>query len=423
MVIRIRWENNIVWPLLMLYMLQFFFGAHKAVFAVCLLWMAYLTIKNSSFTVMLPRVSGLLFFCIVIVGSIFVGFFANEFNDVVRDIFYSCQSILIITLGYLYCRLDNKKSIKKTLYVAGIIMSVITLIRIIINIPNLSDLDSVRSIGNLNVYEVAMIVSIMIADKILLKKVIFSKTKDWLAIFIMLIKIIISMGRTEMVSMVIMVGIIFVMDIYFSKKKSRDILKIGGVLLLAAALIVAMYAVLPQEAKDEFTTKIDNSFNEVEADLEYDNFIEAISHWRGFEIDQAQKQWKNSDVMTQLIGGGFGTFIKMKYLPSEYTEDMHKGNSISILHNTYYTLLIKCGLIGVAAILWLYVSNLLLVFRPKYRRNKEQLATLCALTAAIMFMSYIVMANYNGGMYITWGIMTGWTNALIRNNNNEKTLT
>ena len=59
-------------------------------------------------------------------------------------------------------------------------------------------------------------------------------------------------------------------------------------------------------------------------------------------------------------------------------------------------------------------ANILPVFRKKYVKYRPELIVQCAITAAMMFMSYLVMANYNVSMYITWGIMTGWTNALIR---------
>lgn len=414
MVIRLRIDKQIVWPLVAMYILQFFFGANKVVYVASLIWLSFLMIRENSMIITLPRVGGLVFYFIVIVTTLIVGMFINEPRDVIKDIYYISQPVIIIVVGYLYEGLDNGKSIKRTLYLIGTVISIVTLFRVLVNIPNLTDLESIRNIANLSVHEVAFIAAIMFGDKILSKKIIFGNVIDWLVLGLMVVKIIISMGRTELVSIVAMIGIILVFNVFYSKQKWTFIFKIIGIIASVSVMVVGIYVALPEEAKEQFSSKVDNSFQEIESDLDYDNYIDAIQHWRGFEIDQARKQWKNSNIITQIVGGGLGTYIKVKYLPSEFTEDMYKGHSIALLHNAYYTLLIKGGVLGMVALIWLYVANILPVFRKKYKKYRPELVTQCAITAAMMFMSYLVMANYNVSMYIAWGIMTGWTNALIR---------
>lgn len=46
MIIRLKIDRQIVWPLVALYMLQFFFGAHKVVYVVSLIWLASLDGKG-----------------------------------------------------------------------------------------------------------------------------------------------------------------------------------------------------------------------------------------------------------------------------------------------------------------------------------------------------------------------------------------
>ena len=414
MVIRLRIDKQIVWPLVAMYILQFFFGANKVVYVASLIWLSFLMIRENSMIITLPRVGGLVFYFIVIITTLIVGIFINEPRDVIKDIYYISQPVIIIVVGYLYEGLDNGKSIKRTLYLIGTVISIVTLFRVLVNIPNLTDLESIRNIANLSVHEVAFIAAIMFGDKILSKKIIFGNVIDWLVLGLMVVKIIISMGRTELVSIVAMIGIILVFNVFYSKQKWTFIFKIIGIIASVSVMVVGIYVALPEEAKEQFSSKVDNSFQEIESDLDYDNYIDAIQHWRGFEIDQARKQWKNSNIITQIVGGGLGTYIKVKYLPSEFTEDMYKGHSIALLHNAYYTLLIKGGVLGMVALIWLYVANILPVFRKKYKKYRPELVTQCAITVAMMFMSYLVMANYNVSMYIAWGIMTGWTNALIR---------
>lgn len=87
--------------------------------------------------------------------------FSNEVRDVVKDIYYISQPVIIITIGYLYEGLNNGKSIKRTLYLIGTFISIVTLFRVLVNIPNLTDLVSVRNIANLSVYEVTFVATIM----------------------------------------------------------------------------------------------------------------------------------------------------------------------------------------------------------------------------------------------------------------------
>lgn len=58
----------------------------------------------------LPRVNGLLYYSIVIVMAIVIGMFSNEVRDVVKDIYYISQPVIIITIGYLYEGLNNGKA-------------------------------------------------------------------------------------------------------------------------------------------------------------------------------------------------------------------------------------------------------------------------------------------------------------------------
>ena len=148
--------------------------------------------------------------------------------------------------------------------------------QVLVNIPNLTDLESVRNIANLSVYEVTFVATIMFGDKILSKKVIFGNIMDWVMLGLMVVKVIISMGRTELVSIVAMIGIILVFNVFFSKQKWTFIFKIIGIVAAVAVMVIGIYIALPEEAKEQFSNKINYSFQEIETDLDYDNYIDAI---------------------------------------------------------------------------------------------------------------------------------------------------
>ena len=257
MVIRLRIDKQIVWPLVAMYILQFFFGANKVVYVASLIWLSFLMIRENSMIITLPRVGGLVFYFIVIVTTLIVGMFINEPRDVIKDIYYISQPVIIIVVGYLYEGLDNGKSIKRTLYLIGTVISIVTLFRVLVNIPNLTDLESIRNIANLSVYEVAFIATIMFGDKILSKKIIFGNVIDWLVLGLMVVKIIISMGRTELVSIVAMIGIILVFNVFYSKQKWTFIFKIIGIIVFIMIKfkydIIALLCILPHNK--EYSTQ------------------------------------------------------------------------------------------------------------------------------------------------------------------------
>ena len=72
MVIRLRIDKQIVWPLVAMYILQFFFGANKVVYVASLIWLSFLMIRENSMIITLPRVGGLVFYFIVIVTTLIV---------------------------------------------------------------------------------------------------------------------------------------------------------------------------------------------------------------------------------------------------------------------------------------------------------------------------------------------------------------
>lgn len=414
MVIRIRWKNDIIWPLLILFMIRFYTGKHELIFVLSLVWILTLTVRNHKFVLCLPRIKGLLLYVTVIAVSTFIGAMYNETRDVIKDIFYISQTVAIMIVGYQYYYIRKPKDIKKTLYIVGFLMAIIPLIRVVINISEITDLTSIRSIASKDVYEVAFIFAILLVDKLVINRVIFTKTIDWIIAIVMVLDVAVSMGRTELIATISMVFTILLLNILIGENKGKKILNVGGVLIFMILLIGTIYMILPESIQGEFQAKLDKSFNEVNNDLEYDNYAEAIQHWRGFEIEQAKEQWKEAPIWQEMIGQGFGTYIKVKYIPNEFTEDMSKGNSIALLHNAYYTLLVKCGILGTIALIWLYLSNILQFFTIKEKWLKKEAITIVAITVGMILMSYVVNGNFGGRMWITWGIMVGWINAEIR---------
>lgn len=414
MIIRIKWKNDIMWPLLIIFMVRFYTENYQLAFILDVIWMMTMIFKNGKIAFHLPRVKGMLLFVAMIVISAYIGGLSNDVRDIVKDVFYVAQTLVIIMIGYQCYYLKKTKDIKKTLYIAGLGMAIFSVGRVILNITQITDMHSIREISSREVYEVAFILCILLADKLVMNRVIFTNTIDWVAAALMLLNVILSMGRAQIVSMFAMIVAMLIFNVLIGKNRAGRLVKLSISVAILVIISFLLYLALPQNIQDEFNDKMTVSFNEISSDEDYDGYMKAIQHWRGFEIEQAKIQWEKAPVWQKILGEGLGTYIQVKYIPSEFTEDMHRGKSIALLHNAYYTLLIKGGLLGTFSLIWLYISNIIPFFKVKNYYLKRETIVMAMITVGMMIMSYIVNGNFGFRTWIAWGIMIGWINAEIR---------
>lgn len=414
MIIRIKWKNDIMWPLLIIFMVRFYTENYQLAFILDVIWMMTMIFKNGKIAFHLPRVKGMLLFVAMIVISAYIGGLSNDVRDIVKDVFYVAQTLVIIMIGYQCYYLKKTKDVKKTLYIAGLGMAIFSVGRVILNITQITDMHSIREISSREVYEVAFILCILLADKLVMNRVIFTNTIDWVAAALMLLNVILSMGRAQIVSMFAMIVAMLIFNVLIGKNRAGRLVKLSISVAILVIISFLPYLALPQNIQDEFNDKMTVSFNEISSDEDYDGYMKAIQHWRGFEIEQAKIQWEKAPVWQKILGEGLGTYIQVKYIPSEFTEDMHRGKSIALLHNAYYTLLIKGGLLGTFSLIWLYISNIIPFFKVKNYYLKRETIVMAMITVGMMIMSYIVNGNFGFRTWIAWGIMIGWINAEIR---------
>ena len=87
-------------------------------------------------------------------------------------------------------------------------------------------------------------------------------------------------------------------------------------------------------------------------------------------MQAAIKQRISSNFFEKIIGSGLGRGIHIDYIPYSWSE-MVENNQIPLLHNGYYTVLIKIGILGVLALLTIFLSSLKKGIAGIKRRNRE----------------------------------------------------
>ena len=109
-----------------------------------------------------------------------------------------------------------------------------------------------------------------------------------------------------------------------------------------------------------------------------------------------------------------GKGVEIQYVPYSWTGIVDE-NEIPLLHNGFYTILIKGGIIGLISLLWLFIGNAKKGMQAfKYRNNKVYPNILVAISVAAIANTYVVRGPVQQGTFLVWSLLIGWINSWIR---------
>ena len=172
MVIKINIHNEIVWPVMGFLLLSYYGISGQWLFILSVVWLIYLSVRNHSLVATVPRIYGFPLYMVFAIMAGIIGLMTNNTRDVAKDIFYTFPAIIIMMIGYLYNKYDKNdgKSITKTLYISGFLITVCSFISLMAQISSVSDLSVFRNIMGNQVYETTLIFAIMLSEKVIGKK-------------------------------------------------------------------------------------------------------------------------------------------------------------------------------------------------------------------------------------------------------------
>src|SRR5699024_3872077 len=109
-----------------------------------------------------------------------------------------------------------------------------------------------------------------------------------------------------------------------------------------------------------------------------------------------------------------GSGIYLEYVPYTW-KAMVEDNKIPLLHNGYYTILIKGGVIGIGALIWLMLGNVFLGFKLLKKRQdiKGELIIMIALEIIYLVLTAVVRGAVTQNINIVWTLLIGWISADI----------
>lgn len=367
--------------------------------------------------IIFPNIAGLRFYLFFVLYSTVIGLALYGTRNVARDLYYVMPAIVLIILGYYFRVMHGREvSIMKTMVLCGVIVSISAIINCFKNVSVMTNFEGMRGIFDVGSYHV--LCSFIIVFTVLFTNIkinLFKKEINYFCFIIMFIQLLLSLSRSAWIGVAIGCVSVLLLDLYNSGDIINFAKKIMAISIFVLLGGVFFFNAAPKSIVEEFTEKFDKTTEELNSGQEFSSVGDTMNNWRGYENQCAKKQWEQSPIMEELIGGGMGKGIVLEYVPYTWKE-MVENDEIPLLHNGYYTILIKGGIVGFLALIWFMVSNILLGLRLLKKRVdiKFELVILIALEIVYLVLTYVVRGPVTQNVNIIWSILIGWISADIR---------
>lgn len=415
-ILKINLESykKIIWPLVLLVFLQMQGVSNKMLFLIQLAYIGIIILSGRK--IIIPKITGITPYFIFVIYSVVVGLIMYQTRSVARDIYYILPTIVIIVLGYYYYIIEgkNNKSIEATIIIISLIYSLNCFSKALSDMSIIGDFDQMKTVFSNGVYEVTLGCIILFYYIFFTRKVVFTRIIDRLIFSILFMNIVMSMSRIAIIEGV--TGIVVIGGIYaWSNKDFWKIIKRVGLIIITIILVITIgTSLLPSEAREKLTEKFEKSFEEIDSEQEFVEVDDAMANWRGYEIYSVQQQWIKSNVLVRFFGAGLGKGVELELIPYTW-EDMVENGEIPLLHNGFYTLLPKGGIIAVIAVLWFFLQTIYMGIKMiKTKKFVDNGILIVCISIMMIVNMYVVRGIVAQNVGLVFPLLVGWTNAKIR---------
>jgi len=278
-----------------------------------------------------------------------VALFSAQFTDhksyvYFKDISYLLKPMLGLAVGYNICKIIGK-DLFRTVILTGVLLATIHIATILICffVFKITTMHLLRHYGGyFNDYEIYTLVLLIFAKQFEIK--IKPQTR-MLFIVLLSVSAFLYLARTNMIQFVVLVMAI----------KGYFILNVRNVkyLLVATSLVVTAYAAIyysnpsrKGEGLEAFLYKIKIApIESFKTKINEEDWKDFNDNYRSFENIITVRQVTDRGFPTILIGKGMGSTIDLGR--EMWTNDQEFIRYVPELHNTYMTMYLKAGLIGV----------------------------------------------------------------------------
>lgn len=412
-------KENIIWQLVIVYLLQCYLLPYQVFFMLSLGILLWECIK-SHFRVPVVRIPELNAYIFLLIFITMVGFIRYPLRFAARDVYYEFGNIIIVLIGYfMYSREHGFKRIYTTIFFMAGLVSMITVLMGIANIitGNVS-FAIFRESFSVGIKSLEFLIPIYTIWIFWYDKMLISRKVDRIIIAFWAIQVFANLSRTTLIAIFFCYAMTVCCLSYTHK---IDVKKVKRALLMClgiCVIIIVAIKMMPGDVLSHFFDKFARSFTEVSSKNTFTSLAEANNNWRGYEISRAIEQWKESSFMEQIFGAGNGTLIGINFVPDLWNEILETVNGITgvtVLHNSYYTLLIKGGVLTVTVFCLVFVLGIKRGYSYLRRaRTEEEILlslSLVFLCVTMMIDAYITRGMVQNDIQFIWSILFGWINA------------
>lgn len=269
--------------------------------------------------------------------------------DIEKGIFGILNFLVFLLLGRALSVVYNSKIFFKTTMYFGLIYSVYEIMVLSENLSTMVNINAIRSTINGTPLFLVFILVLVINDRILFRTT--NRVENYIFTFFLSIAVIFTFSRTSYIYFVLLILIFLILS--FNLRMTNHSIKILMFYFMLALLFLAL---IPQDIKNNFLNKVVNSISEISSQNDWNSENSVVSDWRGFENFSALTQFKSYDLTHKIFGEGLGAGIYV----GNYAYLVGITNSLYIpyLHNSFYTILLKMGMIGFLYYALYFVVNI-----------------------------------------------------------------
>lgn len=328
------------------------FSSQYMTFVIFLLYIFIHLIKNN-FCIKYKHFPGekayfTIFLLLFIVGVLYLGKIEWSFiRDAIRYIYIFIYWEICNLIAYK-CKYNKNYIIKSVIFYCGIYCTFNLLVKfyyVLTNINGENLFYIFTSRGRIDEFTLAIGLYLLIFKPFDDKDTTYiSKKIDAIFRWIMVLALILSFSRTTF--------LILVFFILFSyRHRLKLIIKYG---MITVSIIILVSYFIPT-VYNVFLEKVLSSFTEISSNYNEWNEYLITNNWRGYEVYCAKQQFSNYSILNKIFGVGFGTGIDV----GKYSYMVTQEDLVPYLHNGYYTMLIKGGLVGMLLNIYFYLAMLL----------------------------------------------------------------
>lgn len=334
----------------------------------------------------------------VMIGGV-LGLFSYSFANVIKDIWYFFKPFVYFVVAYIYgVRARDSGSVETTIYIICLISLSMFIGKVLFSSSGLADFIILRADDFRDVYGKGSILFVL--GFIYSIKMSGDRHKWFYKLFAAMFVLGLLISQSRFFNLCIFIYL-FCKLIPWYELHAKIIFSSILVMLL---LSMPNYDLggLSSNSRDSLMDKVLFSIDEIQPR----NFILDVdihNRWRGYETFKAMDLYLDGRVDQIIFGRGLGAAVDIDFGKRAGSGSDELLYALEWLHNGYVTIILKTGIVGLLAFIYL-----IFIWLGMYRKNyyKFRVEDLVGLSIYIFLIYYFLVSTYlMGGLFSKGGLL------------------